>query len=295
MQNHSRIAAALLTSTMLASPAFAQDSDATDTTRFEEDVIIVEATRRASNIQDIPIAVTAITPKQLERQGITSIKDLASVAPGFNIQSSQTETQGTSIRIRGVGTTGNNIGLESAVGVFIDGVYQSRPGIALGELVDIEAIEMLRGPQGTLFGRNVTAGALVVRTKKPEMGQTGGFANLTYGNYNMVNVQGGINVPAGENLAFRATGSLHKRDGFLTSSVDPDAESHNRDRFVLRGQALWEPTDQTSLRLIADYQDVDENCCAAVTLSASPNLTTAQRDARFPVLGFEDSLEAQVF
>ena len=295
MQNYRRIVAALLTSTILATAAFAQDDNASNTSSFEEDVIIVEATRRASDIQDIPIAVTAITPKQLERQGITSIKDLASVAPGFNIQSSQTETQGTSIRIRGVGTTGNNIGLESAVGIFIDGVYQSRPGIALGELVDVEAIEMLRGPQGTLFGRNVTAGALIIRTKKPEMDQTGGFANLTYGNYNMVNLQGGVNIPASENLAFRATGSFHQRDGFLTSSVDPDAESHNRNRLVLRGQALWEPTDQTSLRLVADYQDVDENCCAAVTLSASPNLTTAQRDARFPVLGFEDSLEAQIF
>ena len=86
-------------------------------------------------------------PAQLENQGIASIKDLSSVASGFNIQSSQTETQGTSIRIRGVGTTGNNIGLESAVGVFIDGVYQSRPGVALGELSDIEALELLRGPQ----------------------------------------------------------------------------------------------------------------------------------------------------
>lgn len=285
MQHHSRIAAALLASTMLASPAFAQTDD-NEGENFVEDVIIVEATRRASDIQDIPIAVTAITPVQLERQGITNIKDLASVAPGFNIQSSQTETQGTSIRIRGVGTTGNNIGLESAVGVFIDGVYKARPGIALGELVDVEAIEMLRGPQGTLFGRNVTAGALSIRTKAPEFGETGGFLTATYGNYNMKNVQTGINLPASDELAFRITGSWRERDGFLTSTVD-DSESHNRDRYMIRGQALWEPTDATSLRLIADYQDVDENCCAAVNLTASPLLSTATRNEIFPELGFE--------
>jgi len=133
------------------------------------DEVIVTATKRAQSVQDIPIAVTAVTPQRLEREGILDIKTLSAVAPGFSVQSTQTETQGTSIRIRGVGTTGNNIGLESAVGVFIDGAYQSRPGIVLGELVDIEQIEVLRGPQGTLFGRNTTAGALVIRTKAPEM------------------------------------------------------------------------------------------------------------------------------
>jgi outer membrane receptor protein involved in Fe transport len=287
-----RFAAALLASTMLGAPtAFAQDSGETEI----EDVIIVNATRRASDVQDVPIAVTVVTPAALERQGVVNIKDLASVASGFNIQSSQTETQGTSIRIRGVGTTGNNIGLESAVGVFIDGVYQSRPGVALGELIDIEAIEMLRGPQGTLFGRNVTAGALNIRTAAPNFDGFEGMASFTYGNYDLFNLQGMINTPVSDTLAVRLTGSYRQRDGFLTSSVDPDAESSNRDRFILRGQALWEPTDVTSLRLIADYQEVDENCCAAVTLTASPLLSAATRNAIFPALGFEDSLEEQVF
>ncbi|MEL6688572.1 MAG: TonB-dependent receptor, partial [Pseudomonadota bacterium] len=288
MRNHRRIAAGLLASTMLVSPAVAQDAD--DETRFEEDVIIVTATRRASDIQDIPIAVTAITPVQLERQGIVNISDLASVTPGFNLQSSQTQTQGTSMRIRGVGTTGNNIGLESAVGVFIDGVYVSRPGIALGELIDIEAVEMLRGPQGTLFGRNVTAGALNVRTVAPIIGESGGFVNATYGNYDLMNLQGAVNIPAGENLAFRVTGSIRQRDGFLTSTIVDGGESQDRDRFIIRGQALWEPTDMTSLRVIADYQDVDEKCCAASTLSVSPNLSAATVNEIFPEVGF-DALE----
>ncbi len=287
MQKHSRIASALLASSMLAGPAFAQTNDTPGADLYEEDVIIVNATRRASDVQDIPIAVTAITPVQLERQGIVNISDLSSVTPGFNLQSSQTETQGTSLRIRGVGTTGNNIGLESAVGIFIDGVYQSRPGVALGEFVDIEAVEMLRGPQGTLFGRNVTAGALNIRTVKPQIGEFGGFANITYGNHDLISTQGAINIPAGENLAFRLTGTQRSRDGFMTSTVVPGGESQNRNRYSLRGQALWEPTDMTSLRLIAEYQDVDEKCCAASTLSISPNLSAATAAEIFPEVGFE--------
>ena len=181
------------------------------------------------------------------------------------------------------------------MGVFIDGVYQSRPGVALGELIDIEAIEMLRGPQGTLFGRNVTAGALNIRTVAPQLDEFSGFANLTYGNFDLINLQGMINAPVSDTFGVRLTGSYRERDGFMESSIVDGAESHNRDRFIIRGQALWEPTDVTSLRLIADYQEVDENCCAAVTLTASPLLSDATRNRIFPALGFEDGLEARVF
>ena len=170
MKTITRLSTCLLAAsamTAISTASFAQDADE----------IIVTATKRATSVQDVPISVTVVNPAQLENQGIASIKDLASVASGFNIQSSQTETQGTSIRIRGVGTTGNNIGLESAVGVFIDGVYQSRPGVALGELTDVESLELLRGPQGTLFGRNTSAGALNIRTKKPDFD---GFSCLLY-------------------------------------------------------------------------------------------------------------------
>ncbi|MEM9622484.1 MAG: TonB-dependent receptor plug domain-containing protein, partial [Pseudomonadota bacterium] len=103
--------------------------------------VIVTATKREQSVQDVPIAVTAIGAEALERAGVQDLRDLSTVATSFNMNSSQTESQGTTLRIRGVGTTGNNIGLESAVGVFLDGVYLSRPGIALGDLMDVEAIE----------------------------------------------------------------------------------------------------------------------------------------------------------
>jgi len=286
---------ALLTTTALmsASTAFAQ-TNPSDTVVQDEDVVIVRATKRDTSLQEIPISVTVVSPDQLDDQGVVSIKDLVSVTSGFNLQSSQTETQGTSIRIRGVGTTGNNIGLESSVGVFIDGVYQSRPGIALGELTDIASLELLRGPQGTLFGRNTSAGALNIHTEKPNFDGVSGFADFTFGNFDLFNAQGAINFTASETLAFRVNGSYRERDGFLTSSIDPDLESNNRDRFLIKGQALWEPTDQTSLRIIADYAEADENCCASVTLTASSNLGAAVNDL-FPALGFQDSVEALTF
>lgn len=247
-----------------ATPAFAQ----TDTA--DDNVIIVTATLRAANVQDIPIAVTAVSPNELERQNVQDIRTLSSITPSFNLQSSQTETQGTSIRIRGVGTTGNNTGLESSVGVFIDGVYQSRPGVALGDLLDIERLEILRGPQGTLFGRNTSAGALNVTTKRPSLTKVEGFVNASYGNYDYYGIQAGVSAPLIENtLGVRFAGAYRKRDGTL-KSVNSDAESATRDRYILRGQMLWEPSADVSVRIIGDYAETDENCCSAVILRETP-------------------------
>lgn len=244
----------------IATPALGQDAPDAN----ESDVIIVTATLREANVQDIPVAVTAIEPESLDRQGIFDIKTLSAVSPSFNIQSTQSETQGTSIRIRGVGTTGNNTGLESSVGVFIDGVYQSRPGAALGDLVDLERLEILRGPQGTLFGRNTSAGALNITTRKPNMSSLEGFANVTYGNYNLMNIQAGISGPLSQTVGARITGAWRKRDGYLKSATG--AESNNRDRYMLRGQLYFEPSSDLSVRLIGDYSEVNENCCDVVVV-----------------------------
>jgi outer membrane receptor protein involved in Fe transport len=243
-------------------PAYAQDAQAEEET-YENEPIIVTATLRAMDVQDIPLAVTAVAPETLERQGVADIKNLASISPSFNIQSSQTETQGTSIKIRGVGTTGNNTGLESSVGVFIDGVYQSRPGVALGDLVDLERLEILRGPQGTLFGRNTSAGALNITTRRPSLSEFEGFANASYGNYDFMNVQAGVSVPIAQDVAaVRVSGTWRKRDGFLKSATG--ATSNDRDRYMLRGQLYVEPNSDVSIRILADYSKVDEKCCDAV-------------------------------
>lgn len=265
---------------LIQAPAMAQEADAPNTATTveaappaastpaaEEDkrlsVVKVTATRREESILDVPLAVTAISPTEIERQGVADLRALDNLSASFNMNSTQTESQGTSMRIRGVGTTGNNIGLESAVGVFLDGVYLSRPGVALGDLVDLQQIEVLRGPQGTLFGRNTSAGALNITTKAPNLREKDGFANVTVGNYGLVNVQGGFSAPIAEDkLAVRLSGAYRTRDGLVESTTG--AESHTRDRWMVRGQALWQITPDATLRVIADYSDADEQCCDAV-------------------------------
>ncbi len=263
--NYLRLLATAACIEVIGAPAIAQSTPPAPDEALEE--VIVTATLRAENIQDVPIAVTAVSPVVLERQGVADIKLLSSISPSFSIQSGQTETQATSMRIRGVGTTGNNIGLESSVGVFVDGVFLSRPGIALGDLLDLERLEVLRGPQGTLFGRNTSAGALNITTRKPSLAQVERFANLSYGNYDLMNVQAGIGGPIAESTGAKISAAWRQRDGYLESATG--ARSNNRDRWMARGQVYFEPDPDISLRVIGDYSKITENCCDLVMIRES--------------------------
>lgn len=265
----------IILSTALAQQAAAQSADAPPSAQNAEaqsatpapdaSDIIVTATLRKENLQKVPIAVTAISGDALEKRGVTDLKSLDTVAPSFSLQSANAESGTTQLRIRGIGTSGNNIGLESAVGVFLDGVYLSRPGVALGDLLDLEQVEVLRGPQGTLFGRNTSAGALNIRTLKPSLDRVEGFASATYGNYNLYNVQMGVSAPLiKDQLGVRLSGAWRKRDGWLIDAAGQD--DHDRNRFVLRGQVYWEPNSDVSFRLIGDYSKSNEHCCAPVII-----------------------------
>ncbi len=239
----------------------------------QDDEIIVTATRRAESVQDVPIAVTAILPETLEKQGVVNIQNLTSVAPSFSTSNAQIASGSVVLRVRGVGTTSNNIGFESAVGIFIDGAYQSRPGVALGEFVDVERVEVLRGPQGTLFGRNTSAGALNITNKRPVMNEVEGFVNASIGNYNLRSVQGAVNIPLVEDtVAARITGAVRERDGYIDIYDRTDTkigESNSVSQMMLRGQVGFE-TGGLEGRLIADYSESDSVCCSAVELLASP-------------------------
>lgn len=251
-----------------AAPAMAQSAESAPQAaqEAEEDLssseIIVTATLRSENLQEVPIAVSAFNTESLDKAGVRDIRSLDSVSTSFNLNSTQTESGGTTLRVRGVGTTGNNTGLESAVGIFLDGVYLSRPGIALGDLLDVSQVELLRGPQGTLFGRNTSAGALNIKTAKPNLNKFEGFANGTYGNYDLINLQGGISAPLVEGqLGFRLSAAYRNQDGFTRSVTG--AESNDRNRYIVRGQLYWEPSADFNLRVIGDYQRSNEKCCDA--------------------------------
>jgi iron complex outermembrane recepter protein len=233
------------------------------------DDIVVTATLRSENLQNVPIAVTAFNAASLDKAGVRTISALDTVSASFNFNTTQSESGGATLRVRGVGTTGNNTGLESAVGIFLDGVYLSRPGIALGDLLDVEQIELLRGPQGTLFGRNTSAGALSIKTARPNMSRFEGFANATYGNYTLASGQGGLSAPLiNGKLALRVSGAYRSQGGTVRSATT-GAQSNNRNRYLIRGQLAWEPTADLSLRLIADYQKSNEKCCDAIIVQDS--------------------------
>ncbi len=271
-----RRAALLLTVAGLAlsSPAFAQDTAADQEAQQAADEIsgdgsiIVTATRRASPLSDVPIAVTAITADSLQNTGANDIRQLNQVAPSLLVSSTGSEANG-SARIRGIGTVGDNPGLESSVAVFIDGVYRSRSGIGLNELGEIERIEVLRGPQGTLFGRNASAGLINIVSKSPSF-TFGGNAELTYGNYDFMRAAGSITGPLSQTIAARIDGVYVKRDGFYQDVIN-DTDVNDRDRYFVRGQLLFEPSDALSLRLIGDYSRRDEKCCGAVYLTDQQN------------------------
>ena len=232
------------------------------------DEIIVTATRRAQSVQDIPVAVSAFSADQIQAAGIRDVRELQQIAPSLVAYNSQSETAGAVIRIRGIGTTGDNAGLESSVGIFIDGVYRNRSAVGLTELGSIERIEVLRGPQGTLFGRNTSAGLISVITQGPG-DEFEGYGEFEYGNFNHLRIGAGVSAPLSDRAGVRLDAVYTERDGLIDDALS-DREFNTRERYLIRGQARFEPTDDISIRLIADYTDRDEDCCAAVTIVRGP-------------------------
>ncbi|MBV1878446.1 MAG: TonB-dependent receptor [Pseudomonadales bacterium] len=227
--------------------------------RMEE--VIVTATKREESVQDVPIAISAFLGEDLENRGVQDLYGLQEVSPSISVYSSNSESNGGTIRIRGVGTTGNNPGLEAAVGTFIDGVYRSRAGLAFNDLVDIERIEILRGPQGTLFGKNTSAGALHVITKKPEF-EPSYSASFSAGDFSLLKATASATGPITDQVAYRAAITYQERDGYYEDDISSD-DYNGRDRYSLKGQLLWAPTDTFESRLIVDYTDKNEDCCPA--------------------------------
>ncbi|SNT30885.1 TonB-dependent receptor [Sphingopyxis indica] len=258
-----------------AVPAFAQDSEADtqdaapqESAADDSNVIIVTAQGRAQALSDVPVAISAVGAEVMQNSGANDIRQLNQVAPSLLVSSTGSEANG-SARIRGIGTVGDNPGLESSVPVFIDGVYRSRSGIGLNELGEIDRVEVQRGPQGTLGGRNSSAGLISIYSKKPEF-QFGGTGEITYGNYDYWRLGGSVTGPITDTLAARLDGIWVKRDGFYRDTTN-NTDVNDRDRYFLRGQLLFEPTDALSVRLIADYTFRDEKCCAATYVDNSVN------------------------
>ncbi len=231
------------------------------------DEIIVTATKRTQTLETVPISVAVTSAKTIHEAHIIDLIDLQSVVPSLKVQQFTTVGQ-TNFTIRGFGNGAGNDGIETSVGVFIDGVYRSRAGAALDDLPEIDRIEVLRGPQSTLFGKNVSAGAINIVTARPEF-ELGGKAEMSFGNYGLVQSRATITAPLSSTIAIRLSESTDNRDGTYRDYTTGD-RLNNRDRYSLRADVLWKPTDTVSVRILGDYNKINEVCCAVVSILNGP-------------------------
>ena len=254
--------------------------------------IVITATRRNQALSDVPMAVSAVTADNLRNTGATDIRQLNQIAPSLQVFSTSSEGGAARANIRGIGTVGDNPGLESSVGVFIDGVYRSRAGVALTELGALDRIEVLRGPQGTLFGRNTSAGLISIITAKPRFTPqiTG---QIDVGNYDFRRVQGSITGPITDTIAARIDAVYVKRDGFLKDDIS-GRRINDRDRWMTRGQILFQPNDNLSVRLIGDVSQRREECCGATYLPVHDIVGTSATEAPSTIAGIERALGAEI-
>ncbi len=249
----------LVTLALLARPIPAQEQ-----TVLEE--VLVVAQKRPQNQQEVPVSVRAFSADDLKISSVKDVYDLSAIAPGLEVRQGGSANT-PKFRIRSVGTDSNNFGLESAVGLYVDGVYRSRQGSMVNNLVDVASVEVLRGPQGTLFGRNTSAGAVLMNTVPPDYDGANGFGEATAGNYGLLNLSGATSITAIEQkLAIRATGFSGQRDGYVDDIGLGKGKNYDRNRWGSRLQGLYTPTNFLSVRIIADYSELDEVCCAGLVV-----------------------------
>ncbi|WP_448478673.1 TonB-dependent receptor [Pseudoxanthomonas mexicana] len=268
--SHRRKALSLAVFTALCATSHAYAQQAAAPAEEEEPTTLatmtVTAQKREEAIQDVPIAVTAISEQLLQDSGVRDIKDLQVLVPGLTVTSTQNEAI-TTARIRGIGTVGDNVGLESSVGVVIDGVYRPRNSVGFGDLGQLERIEVLKGPQGTVFGKNTSAGVINVVTRRPSYTQSA-EGEVTVGNYGAVGVSGSYNDSLTENSAFSIFAAKRKRDGWMDvrtgNGPRQETDDYDQNFHTVRTKLLLEPTENLEILLSGDFTSRDENCCTAV-------------------------------
>ena len=242
----------------------------------------VTAQKREEALQDVPIVINVLPEQLLLDTGVRDIKDMQVLVPGLTVTSTQSAAQ-TTARIRGIGTVGDNPGLESSVGIVIDGVYRARNSVGFGDLGELERIEVLKGPQGTVFGKNTSAGVINVVTRRPSYTQEV-EGEVTVGNYGLVGVGGSYNDALGDNAAFRVYATKRQRDGyddvFVANGPRTQTDDNDMNYHSMRMQLLLEPTADLSINFAGDYTSREESCCVNVTTHRGP--TAAIIDALTP-------------
>lgn len=239
-------------------PAYAQEAtdDDLEDPRLSPNTIVVTAQRQAQSLQEVPIAVSAFDAEALEAQQIENASDLQLTLP--NVSFTKSNFTSASFTIRGIGDLCVGVTCDSATAIHINGSPLFGTRLFETEYFDLERVEVLRGPQGTLFGRNATSGVVNVVTAKPELGEFRGAAEFEYGNYDSIKARGMINVPVGDAIAARVAGFYLKRDGYTTNLFD-NSDIDGRDMYAVRGSLRFEPTSSTTIDLMGFYFREDDD------------------------------------
>lgn len=286
------IGASALVMALATTPVLAQDA-ADDSDSNENPEIVVTAQFRSQNLQDTPIAITAVNAAMLEARGQTDVSQIAAQAPNVTLQPlPQNSGIGLLAFIRGVGQTDFNYALEPGVGIYVDDVYIPTMSSSLLELMDLERVEVLRGPQGTLAGKNSIGGAIKLFSQRPRGTNTGSI-QATYGSYNRIDVRGTADVKISDTLSMRLSGLTKNTDGYVkmldyglthpTSNVPANqslgrsgeaGELGGRNVAAARIAFRWEPTSQLEVNLSADYTRENSDPGAEVLLYANNPATT---------------------
>lgn len=246
--------ALILTSVATSLPAISQDNEA-DIMMLDE--VVVTARKREERLQESPVAVSAFSAETLREAGVSTMRDLSSAVPGLTF--SEQASKAPSIFIRGVGQRESNAALDPGVGVYINGIYIARTDTQLFDTVDTESVQVLRGPQGTLFGKNTTGGALLVTTASPNTEGLSGSVGTKLGNYNRRDGKISVNIPLNDdNLSMRAAISSVKRDGH-TENVLTGRHHGDEDRLAGMARILWETTDTFSVDTFLYASKQNEN------------------------------------
>jgi len=257
-----------LASFLAVNPAMAQDAETGTEAGAEAPgnapVIIVTARKVAEDLQDVPISLTAFTAETFEGAGLTEFADIARLTPNFDVRPrASTGALFANVTIRGQSSGFLTLNADQAVGININGAPITRGTSLFTNLFDIEQIEVLKGPQGTLFGKNTTGGVVNVTTKAPVIGEASGEVGVTYGSFNRLDGQVVLNIPLEENAALRLGGAVTSRDGFgeggQGETLLTGRELADDEEFFLRASLLVEPSEAVSVRVNMDYHEVDES------------------------------------
>ncbi len=271
---HPKVIAPLLAATALlaiASPASAQDATADATGSSPDapavvqeggDLILVTARRREESAQEVPVAISVVGGEQLDAIGAFNVQRLQQLTPALNFYSSN--PRNTAINIRGIGVPFGltNDGFDQGVGIYVDDVYFARIASATLDFLDVERIEVLRGPQGTLYGKNTTAGAVNITTRRPTFSFEGN-AEVTFGNLGFKQAKASVSGPLSDELAARFAISSTNRRGTIYN-VTSDNWINEQDNLGLRGQLLWEPGSNLEVLFAGDFSKQNPECCAQI-------------------------------